>query len=169
MVILTLDVSGSATGWALGVDGKLEKYGKHIGTLSHSKGQQLFDFAKWLCEILQATKPDIIIVERPFRGRNSNVLAQISKFIAIVEFSAFKVLNKDIPKEWFIDPKSVKKALKVKKGRNHDDNKRIMVNRINNLYGLKLKFVKNKSKSHNDDDIADSIALLHYWWITHEK
>lgn len=47
----------------------------------------------------------------------------------------------------------------------HDDNKKIMVRRINSIYGLHLKFIKNKSKTHNDDDVADAIALLHSWWL----
>jgi hypothetical protein len=55
--------------------------------------------------------------------------------------------------------------MKVKKGMDHDDNKKIMVRRINSIYGLHLKFIKNKSKSHNDDDVADAIALLHSWWL----
>lgn len=169
MVILSLDVAGAATGWAVGVDGKLEGHGKFIGNVTKSKGYQLYEFEKWLTELFGGLKPDVIIIERPFRGRNSNVLAQISKFIAIVEVAAYKLLHKDILSEWFIDPKSVKKALKVKKGRNHDDNKRLMVNRINSLYGLRLKFVKNKSKKHNDDDIADAIALLHCWWMNNSK
>ena len=40
-----------------------------------------------------------------------------------------------------------------------------MVKRINSLYGLHLKFIKNKAKTYNDDDIADSVALLTAWYI----
>ena len=169
MVILALDVSGAATGWAVGIDGKLEKYGKFIGNTSNSKGQQLLDFFDWLISIITEVKPNIIVVEKPFRGRNSNVLAQISKFIAIVELASYKILEKEILPEWFVDPKTVKRTLKVKKGRNHDENKKLMVRRINSLYGLHLKFIKNKSKKYNDDDMADAIAILHSWWINHGK
>ena len=164
MKILALDVSGAATGWAIGIDGKLESFGKFIGKVTQSKGRQLYEFSKWIEEILKEKSPDIIIIERPFRGRNSNVLAQISKFIAIVELSSVKILDLDITSDHFLDPKSVKKNLKVKKGRNHDDNKKIMVKRINAIYGLHLKYIKNKAKAYNDDDSADAIALLHAWW-----
>lgn len=71
----------------------------------------------------------------------------------------------NIEPEWFLDPKSVKRILKVKKGRDHDDNKKIMVKRINSIYGLHLKFVKNKAKSYNDDDVGDAIALFHSWLL----
>ena len=75
------------------------------------------------------------------------------------------VLGLEIQPECFLDPRSIKRALKVKKGRDHDDNKKLMVKRINSLYGLHLKFRKNKAKSYNDDDEADSIALLAAWWL----
>ena len=169
MVILALDVSGAATGWAIGVNGKLEQHGKYIGKVNLSKGHQLFEFSKWLTSLLSSFKPDIVIIEKPFRGRNSNVLAQISKFIAIVECITYQVLQLDILPSWFVDPKTIKRTLKVKKGRNHDDNKKIMVKKINSLYGLRLKFIRNKSKKYNDDDVADAIALLHAWWLINGK
>lgn len=75
------------------------------------------------------------------------------------------VLDLEIQPECFLDPRSVKRALKVKKGKDHDGNKKIMVKRINSLYGLRLKFIKNKAKSYNDDDEADAIALLTAWWL----
>lgn len=165
MIVLSLDVSGAATGWAVGINGKIEAYGKFIGKTTNSKSKQFYDYSVWLEALLLARSPDIVIIERPFRGRNSNVLVQISKFIAIAEHTIYKTLGIEMRPEWMLDPKIVKKALKVKKGRDHDDNKKIMVKRINSIYGLHLKFVKNKAKSYNDDDISDAIALLHAWWL----
>ena len=75
------------------------------------------------------------------------------------------VLQLDIPPENFLDPRTIKRALKVKKGKDHNGNKKIMVNRINSLYGLNLKYGKNKTKKYNDDDEADAIALLTAWWM----
>src|SRR6266567_7996075 len=160
MKVLALDVSGSCTGWSFGIDGHLEGYGKFISKTSGSRGKRLFEFGQWIEVILDNKKPDIIVIEKPYKGRNSNVLANLSKFISVVELAAYKVLALELDEEWFIDPKSVKKALKVKKGKDYNDNKRLMVAKINNLYGLKLKYGLNKSKSYNDDDIADGIALL---------
>lgn len=120
-------------------------------------------------KLLTEKSPELVIIERPFRGRNSNVLAHLSKFVAVVELTAYRVLGLEITPECFLDPRSVKKTLKVKRGRNHDDNKKIMVKKINSIYGLHLKFVKNKAKSFNDDDVADSVALLHAWWILKDK
>lgn len=161
MKVLALDVSGSCTGWALGVNGKLEAKGKFISKATSPKGEKLMSFSLWLESLLTSKTPDVVLIEKPYKGRNSNVLANISKFIGVVELVAFKTLNLVLKEEWFIDPKTIKKSLQVKKGMDYDDNKRIMVARINSLYGLKLKFGKNKSKKYNDDDVADAIALLH--------
>lgn len=164
MLTLALDVSGAATGWAIGVDGKVERYGKFIGKTTVSKGEQLVAFGNWLEAFLKEVSPDVIVIEKPFRGRNSNVLALLSKFVGIVEYVCFKVLGKPIKPEWFISPKTVKKMLGVKKGKDHDANKRIMVRRINQLLKVHLKFVKNKAKGYNDDDVADAIGLLLTWY-----
>ena len=162
--ILALDVSGSCTGWAYGVFGKLEGYGKYIQKQTGSKGKRLAQFAEWLTGLLEAKKPTIILIERPYRGRNSNVLASLSKFIAVVELCAYITLDLELEDSWFLDPRFIKKQLKVSKGKDYEDNKRLMVNRINELFGLKLKFSTRKSKKLTDDDVADAIAILVAWW-----
>ena len=162
--ILALDISGTATGWAFGFDGKLENFGKYIVKQSESKGQKLLEFSKFLEELFYNKSPDIILIERPFKGRNSNVLANLSKFIAIAEMAAYKVLSLEINDSWFLDPRQIKRLLKVRKGRDHDENKKNMVQKINNLYGLRLKYKINKNKKYCDDDISDAIAILTAWW-----
>jgi Holliday junction resolvasome RuvABC endonuclease subunit len=166
--ILALDVSGSCTGWAFGLYGKLEGYGKYIQKQTGSKGKRLAQFAEWLTSLLEAKKPTIILIEKPYRGRNSNVLANLSKFIAVVELCAYLTLDLELEDSWFLDPRFIKKQLKVPKGRDYDDNKKLMVNRINELFGLKLKYSNRKSKKLTDDDIADSIAILVAWWNQNE-
>lgn len=163
--ILALDISGTATGWAYFLDDSLKLFGKYIAKPTAPKGKKLLDFYVWVEEILNTKKPDIILIEKPYRGRNSNVLANISKFIAIVELLSIKVLDLEIEPDCFLDPKRIKIALKVKKGKDYYDNKKLMVQRINGLYGLKLKYKAKKAKSYNDDDIADSVALGHAWLI----
>ena len=163
--ILAFDVSGTATGWAYFVNSNLELFGKYIAKPTAPKGKKLLDFYIWIEDILTNKKPDIILIEKPYRGRNSNVLVNISKFISVIELLAIKVLNLEIDSSWLIDPKKIKTTLQVKKGRDYYDNKRLMVNKINSLYGLKLKFKAKKAKAYNDDDISDSIALAHTWLI----
>jgi|SRR6266850_5977890 len=162
--ILALDVSGSCTGWAFGLYGKLEDYGKYIQKQSGSKGKKLAQFADWLTSLLEAKKPTVVLIEKPYRGRNSNVLANLSKFIAVVELCAYLTLDLELEDSWFLDPRSIKHALKVQKGKDYDDNKKIMVNKINNLFGLKLKYSQKKSKKLSDDDVADAIAVLVAFW-----
>lgn len=169
MVILTLDISSSATGWSVARDGKLEGWGKYIGKQNISKGQKLFEFSEWIESRLKEINPDIILIEKPFRGRNGNVFAYLSKFVAIVECAVYRIQRKELEEEWFLDPRLVKKLLKVKKGKDHDHNKKLMVGRINSLFGLHLKFVKNKSKKENDDDIADALALFYAWSLIQKE
>lgn len=166
--ILALDVSGSCTGWAFGLYGKLEGYGKYIQKQTGSKGKRLAQFAEWLTSLLEAKKPTIILIEKPYRGRNSNVLANLSKFIAIVEFCAYLTLDLELEDSWFLDPRFIKKQMKVQKGQDYEDNKRLMVNKVNELFGLKLKYSSKKSKKLTDDDIADAIAILVAWWNQNE-
>ncbi|MBU8921755.1 MAG: hypothetical protein KOO63_08045 [Bacteroidales bacterium] len=125
-----------------------------------------------MSELFSEYDPEVLLIEKPFLGRNSNVLANLSKFVAIAEEAAYRTLELDIEADWFIDPRQIKKLMGVKKSivkkntkAKHDDNKQIMVKRINKLYGLGLKYSKGKSKKHNDDDIADAIAVWHAWWI----
>jgi len=176
MRVLALDISGSGTGWAYGEDHELVKWGKHISNVKHSRGQRLYDFAQWLETLFVNHQPDVLLIEKPFLGRNSNVLANLSKFVAMAEYSAYSALDLALENDWFIDPRTIKKLLRVKKpsGRKntkakHDCNKKIMVDRINELYGLRLKYSQNRNKKYNDDDIADAIALLHAWWLIESK
>lgn len=164
MKILALDISGTATGWAFGYDGKLEGYGKYIVKPKDPKGKKLYDFSIFIKDLLKDKSPDIILIEKPYLGRNSKVLVNLSKFIAVVQVVAYDALGTDIPDEWFLDPKRIKRLVKVKKGRSHEENKKNMVVRINNLYGLRLKYKKGKNKQYCDDDIGDAIAVLTAWW-----
>src|SRR6266516_2034085 len=163
--ILALDISSTCTGWAYGVDGKLIAYGKHIQK-QMDRGKKLALFAQWIVQILEAKRPNIILIEKPYRGRNSNVLAVLSKFIAVAEMCVFIVLGIELEDNWFRDPKANKKALQVSKGSDYEDNKRLMVQKINQIYNLKLKYGAKKSKKTNDDDISDAIAILTAWWET---
>jgi hypothetical protein len=173
MKTLALDVSGASTGWALGEDTNLVAWGKYVSPLGKRRGFRLYEFGKWLEGLLEEHRPDIVLVEKPFLGRNSKVLANLSKFVAIVEYKVFHVLGLEIQDDWFLDPRRIKKLLKVQKPSPkhnnsksvHDDNKKIMLKKINGLYGLRLKYAKGRSKKYNDDDISDAIALWHAWLI----
>lgn len=171
MKILALDVAGAATGWAFGNNHSLKAYGKFISDLKQGRGERLCSFSVFIRDLLVLYEPDVILIERPYLGRNSNVLVNLSKMIAAVEIQAFAVLGINIESEWFISPREVKKVLEIyprPNSRNHDDtyasNKAATVARINKLFGLSLNYTKNKSKKFNDDDIADAIAVLATWW-----
>jgi len=173
--ILALDIAGKATGWAVGKGKTLLGYGKFLSNMKHNRSQRLSEFGEWLAGLLAKEEPDIVLIEKPYLGRNSNVLVNLSKYIAIAEVEVFRTLNKEVEEEWLLDPRSVKKGLKLKKPRSkqsarakHDENKELMVRRINEIYGLKLIYDAN-SKIKSDNDSADAIALLHFWWLESDR
>lgn len=173
--ILALDIAGRATGWAVGQGRTLLGYGKHVSNLRHGRAQRLSEFGAWLSILLVREKPDLVLIEKPYLGRNSNVLANLSKYIAVAEVEIFRALGENVDEDWFLDPRSVKKGLKLRRPTSkqsarlkHEENKVLMVNKINELYGLKLVYDAN-SKIKSDDDCADAIALLHFWWLGTEE
>jgi len=170
--ILAFDVAGEATGWSYAEGRTLKAYGKHISNIRKPKGERLYAFYVYIGSLLEKYTPDIILVERPYIGRNSGVLTNLSKFIAMIDLQAYSVLKIEIKPEWYIHSRAVKRIMDLKKlkGNNHttrdkyNHNKREMVRKVNKQFGLKLKFNANVSKRYNDDDIADSIGLLVTWW-----
>lgn len=165
---MAFDVSGSCTGWCYGEDSTIIDWGKFISKLNRPRSQRLYDFNVWASLLIGELKPDIILIEKPYLGRNSNVLVSLSKFISALEIAAFDACDLAIKDEWFIDPKLIKKTLELKKPRGSTEkkyqaNKKAMVQKINSLYGLRLKYNGSKGKNYNDDDIADAIAVFTVW------
>lgn len=172
MKVLALDVAGEATGWAVGLDRTLHKYGKYISNTRKDKGERLYEFSKFIEELLRTYQPDVVLIEKPYLGRNSNVLVNLSKFVAMVELKAFEVLGLNIEPEWFLDPKTIKRVLgiaRAKTKRGYYSNKQAAVVKINSLFGLRLKYDQHKTKRHNDDDIADAIGVWAAWCKLQEK
>ena len=170
---LSFDVSGSCTGWCVGNGNTLEDWGKFISKLNRPRSQRLYDFYTWARDLIHEIQPDIILIEKPYLGRNSNVLVSLSKFISALEIAAYSAHEIVIEDEWLIDSKLVKKTLGLRKpkgstAKKYQANKKQMVLKINNLYGLRLKYNAKKGKTYNDDDIADAIGVFTTWCLLHE-
>ncbi len=170
---MAFDVSGSCTGWCYGEDSTLTDWGKFISKLNRPRSQRLYDFYEWASVLIGEFQPDIILIEKPYLGRNSNVLVSLSKFISALEIATFAACEETIKDDWFIDPKLVKKTLELKKTsgstkKKYQANKAAMVKKINSLYGMRLKYDASKGKNYNDDDIADAIAVFTTWQMLHE-
>ncbi len=171
---ISLDISGSCTGWCYGEDSTLIDWGKLISKLTKSRSERLSVFHNEIACLMEDFHPDIVLIEKPYLGRNSNVLVSLSKFIAAAEIAVYESISLPIKDEWLIDPKLVKKTLGLRKTKGstekkYQSNKLQMVNKINDLYGLRLKYDCKKSKNYNDDDTADAIGIFTVWRMLHDS
>lgn len=167
-------MSGSCTGWCYGEDSTLVDWGKLVSKLNKPRTERLATFHREIFCLLDELRPDIVLIEKPYLGRNSNVLVSLSKFIAAVEIAVHDSLTISVKDEWMIDPKLVKKTLGLRKtkgttAKKYQNNKLQMVKKINSLYGLRLKYDPKKSKNYNDDDIADAIGIFTTWCMLHDS
>lgn len=160
---LALDLSSSCVGFAVGIDEtrSLERMGKFVFKTTAGIGEKLFTFEEYLSGLIVNYWPDRLLVERPsIHGKTAE---RHMELLGITRKVWFEATHSEIDPKWLIHPKTIKTAMKVPAGANHTQNKIIMVNKVNQLYGLSLKFDKN-SKYKSDDDTADAIAVLTTHW-----
>jgi Holliday junction resolvasome RuvABC endonuclease subunit len=156
-VCLALDLSTSCVGWALGNKKEIFQYGKFVFS-DRPIGDKLMALYSALCQLLAIFKPDRVYVERPM-ARRGNTTALHNQVLGIVRLATLQITGQEILDGHIISPITVKRRLGVQKGRDHDHNKLIMVNYVNNALNIKLKFHPG-SKLQSQDDIADAIAIL---------
>ena len=161
-VVLSLDISGSCVGWAIGVDRHLVKYGKYVFKSTMSQGEKILAFSELLTNLF-TYEPNVVILEKPLNRAKSK---KHHEFLGVLRLRWQQYSgNSDIPEDNLLDPRTIKKQLHVEPGKSHKENKNRMVEKINLLHGLKLKFhPTSKSPNLNDDDIADAIAVLDVYW-----
>lgn len=164
--VLALDPSSRCCGWSLFDSGELASFGRFVQK-GEGHGERLMNFRTWLLEIFETTKPDILVYEAPYSGRMRNTFGVLSKYAGQIEAVCFEWTGQEIPKENAFPARMVKKLLGVKKGADHEANKKNVLLLVNRLYGLGLKFKSNDlRKAVSQDDEADAIALNHAW---HER
>lgn len=157
--MLALDVSSVAVGWAVFDGQELGEYGKYRQE-GKEHGEHLMHFGAWLLEVLAAYKPDYMVVEMPYAGRRRYTYGVLMMYFGAVIRAHFEHFGFEMPTEDRVAAHAVKRLLEMPKGSDHENRKRMMVNEINWLYGLNLKFkAKDKTKKVSDDDIADAIAV----------
>lgn len=163
-VTLAFDLSSSACGWAVGQSGKLERYGKLVFKGSSGIGEKLVSFGE-LCDVLlQTFRPNLTVLEYPL-SRHNKVTQRHYELVGVLRAAVYANLGYEIEQTHFIAPVTIKKWLEIPKGKgaNHDHNKLLMVNKINDLFDLQLRYDPN-SKAQTDDDTADAIAALVTWY-----
>lgn len=160
---LGLDLGSRCLGWGFGIDKKLIKYGKFVFKSNASTGNKLEALYVCIDTLVTSLQPTRIIIEKPPTRRGSTT-ARLHEQLGIIRAVWARYRDgEDIKPSWLLAPKTIKRALEVRSGVNHKDNKKIMVNKVNELYNLKLKFAQN-SRYDSDDDIADAIAVLEAKW-----
>jgi Holliday junction resolvasome RuvABC endonuclease subunit len=162
--VLTLDLSSTCIGWAVGTDDEvLINYGKLVLTDDRHLAEHLEALATYLRVILLTYRPTLILVERPVAlGRTSITHNQV---LGAVRLVSAQTLGLIITEADLVSPNTIKKATGVVAGRDHDHNKALMVNHVNETLGLHLQYDKH-SKLKTDDDTADAIAILLARWAT---
>lgn len=158
---LAFDLSSSCIGWACGVEGRVERSGKFVFKSTAGTGEKLVSFEAYLEALLTTFMPRRLLLERP--STKGTTAIRHNELVGIVRKVWFDVAGSEIADEWLMHPRTIKSLLRVPRGNNHDENKIIMLNKINSLYGMSLKWDKN-SKLKSDDDIADAIAVLTAFW-----
>lgn len=159
--VLGLDVSSVSCGWAVFDDDRLVAWG-HLRQEGDEHGEKLANFAAWLTQMLTEHRPTHLVFEMPYPGRRRNTYGVLMLYVAEVLRLHWLHYGQEVPKVLRVPARTVKRALKVKKGKDHDENKRIMVREVNRLFDLALKWdPKDKTKRVSQDDEADAIALVH--------
>lgn len=163
VTVLSLDLSSRCVGWALGMDGEVVLYGKYVfKSTSQVLGEKLSAFGQYLAVLLDVYAPDRVLVEKPLL-RKGNTTARHYEMLGVVRSILWERNRRELLDSWLIPATTVKRLLNVPRGQNHEQNKQLMVRKINQLMQVNLKFDPN-SKYKSDDDMADAIALLYAYW-----
>lgn len=163
--VLALDVSSKCVGWAVFDNGVLTQHGRYVQQ-GEGHGERMMRFHTWLHETLAGTAPTFLIYEEPYRGRNGAVYGLLSRYAGVVETVHFEHFASEMPAHAIVRAKDVKRAIGAKKGRSHEQNKKIVLLLINQVFGLSLKYKTNDpTKRISQDDEADAIALNWAWHI----
>ena len=98
--VLGFDVSSSSTGWAVIKSGRFYKRkGKDYGIISFSKklshSNRLSLLRVECTRIIEKVKPDIVIIEDVFVGRNPKTTILLSRYSGVVIESVYSTLKKD--------------------------------------------------------------------------
>lgn len=163
--VLALDSSSKACGWSLFEAGQLISYGKFLQK-GKGHGERLMHFRQWILAMLQEFRPTQLVYEKPYSGRMKNTFGILSRYAGVIELAHFEHFQAEMPADNAVAAHLIKKAIGAKKGRNHEQNKKIVLLLINQVFGLSLKYKSNdQTKKISEDDTADGIACNWAWHI----
>lgn len=167
--VLALDTSSKCVGWAVFDDGRLLQHGRYVQQ-GKGHGQRLASFRTWTLALLQEFAPEQLVYEAPYAGRMRNTFGVLSKYAGVVESCHYEHFSREIPPANAVAAHLVKKAIGATKGRSHEENKKIVVLLVNQVFGLGLKYTQNDAtKKTSQDDEADAIALNWAWHLLYRR
>lgn len=161
---LGLDVSSKCVGWAVFDDATLVKCGKYR-VLGASHDQRLSQFEYWLGEMLLTWAPDQLVYEQPFLApRRRNAFQVLMLYVAAVLIAHYRWAGVELPAENRVAAAEVKRRIRFPKTTSYDNRKQLMVRRVNQAFGLKLRYKEgDTTKRVSDDDTADAVAVVWAW------
>ena len=147
--VLSLDISGSSTGWSVATIGSENlQFGTIITSASDCLAKRLTIFRGALLKLFKAHKPFIIVMEDTFVGQNPAVNKLLSKFGGVAEQLVYEFLKAP---PIIVSNKTVKAFFSVKK-------KDALFDVVHDLCG----WGPDKTfKKYND--ISDAVAQLWYY------
>jgi Holliday junction resolvasome RuvABC endonuclease subunit len=147
-------------------NGTLRHHGRYR-QVDGGHGERLATFREWLRSRIHEYKPTHVVYEKPFAGRRRNAFGVLTMYVAAVLLAHWEMFAIEMPEAHAVPAREVKRRNKMRKGQDHEANKKIAVLLANRLYGLRLKFKPNdKTKKVSQDDEADAILLGRAWLIT---
>jgi hypothetical protein len=163
--VLAFDISSVCVGWSVWVNGELERHGK-FGQQGEDHGERLACFRHWLLGTFKQFTPDQVVYERPYSGRRRNAYGVLQLYVAALLIAHWEHFEREIPVANSVPAREVKRRNRMRKGKDHEANKRIAVLLANRLYGLRLKYKSNdRKKAVSQDDVADAILLGRAWLL----
>lgn len=167
--VIALDISSVCCGWSIFDDGDLLTFGRYK-QVGDGHGERMWNFHKWLMELLNAWQPTHLIYEAPYAGPRRHAFSVLIRYAGTVQLSYFCWTGQELPEENAVPANLVKKLIGAKKGKNHEANKKIVLLMINQRYGLNLKYKsKDPKKSVSQDDEADAIAVNWAWHVRYRS
>lgn len=163
--VLGLDISSKFVGWAVFEDLEPRQHGLYRQQ-GKDHGEKLHTYLNWLLGIFKEFKPDNVVIELPFAGRRRKTFGILTLYTAVTMLAHWRYFSRELPEDNKLQAREIKHLMQVTKGEDHDENKQIMTDAINRLFGLNLRFdATDTSKRYSEDDIADSYAVVLSWLI----
>ena len=146
MILLALDISSQSTGYAILEDGYLcpDTIGMIKIKAKNLYGERLVQLEKGIKKLLKKYKPDYVVIEDIFKGRNANTFKILSLFRGIAIKTIYEFTKQD---PLSIMASRARSSLGIK---NHKEDAFAFI--VTKYPALGLTFDK-------DNDVADAIVL----------